>query len=156
MRDLWRDAQQVLPHLPVGTVSADKMRELRLKRIVFAHERIELGIRYLGRVLGVVEAIVLRDFLLQAASAGWRLRLPTCRTGCSCGLQQPFCLRTGFVCHLRAGKHPRDFPFHGARHAQLAHARACDSAFGRLGDHEVRGTPRRDLRAMRDNEKLRA
>ena len=50
-------------------VGADQLREARLDRVVAPAQRVVIGVGDLGRVLGVVEPVVMRDRLGQRARA---------------------------------------------------------------------------------------
>ncbi len=50
-------------HQPVGTVGADQMRKGRFQFVVPPHQRVIVRIRNLGRILGMIEPVVMRDLL---------------------------------------------------------------------------------------------
>ena len=70
MADLGEEGGGRGAHLLRRAVLADQMRKLRLQRRVAPHQRIIVGVRNLGRILGMIEAIVMRDLAREPFQLG--------------------------------------------------------------------------------------
>ncbi|GAA4821496.1 hypothetical protein GCM10023232_18420 [Sphingosinicella ginsenosidimutans] len=70
MADLGKIGRRRRADLARGAVGADQVREFRLDRRIFAHQRVIGGVRNLRRVVGMVEARMVGDLAGEALQRG--------------------------------------------------------------------------------------